>query len=71
MADTSKLTFEDKQKIVDFMIPYAQQGKIKIIQVERMLGIENDPYERAELGLPAKLWTREEVHERFEQAFSR
>ena len=27
MADTSKLTFEDKQKIVDYMIPYAQQGK--------------------------------------------
>ena len=61
--DPDLTTFKEKERIIDFMVPYARQDKIRMIKIERMLGIENDPYERVELGLPAKLITREELHE--------
>ena len=64
-------TFEEKEKIIDFMVPYAQQRKISIGYIEDMLGIFDDPYERVELGLPAKLWTEEDMDKAIERGLSR
>ena len=61
--DPELTTFKEKERIIDFMVPYARQDKISMGYIEDMLGIFDDPYERVELGLPAKLWTREELHE--------
>ena len=64
----NKLTFEEKKKILDFLCPYMQADKISLRRAKQLLYID-DAYELVELGYPAKLWTREEIHESIREVF--